>query len=250
MYAIRAEFIKLKRSMSWVVVVLLPVVLVLAGSLMSLIDGNRLEDGWHTLWLRSFVFYGLFPLSAGIAILASLVWRVEHRGSNWNALSAGPTSSLRIVVSKTAAIAVLATVMQLIAVATVVIIGVFAFGLPGFPPWRYLVATVMIIAAAVPVAAFQSFLSMRMRSFAGPVLVAFLAACASSVMLVAEFGSTVFISPYATLTRATQLGTATFADTGTITGTVLASLAVASIILTAAAIAVSTVRLERGEIRT
>ena len=250
MYAVCAEFIKLKRSMSWVVVVLLPVVLVLAGSLMTLIDGNRLEDGWHTVWLRSFVFYGLFPLPVGIAILASLVWRVEHRGSNWNALGAGPTSSLRIVVSKTAAVTVLATAMQLIAVATVILIGVFAFGLSGFPPLRYFVATVMIIAAAMPVAAFQSFLSMWMRSFAGPVLIAFLAACASSLMLVAEFDPVVFFSPYATLTRATQLGTATFADAGTITGPVLASIAVASIILTAAAIAVGAVRLERGEIRT
>ena len=86
MNSIAAEFSKLKRSLSWAVVVLLPIVLVVSGLIMTLIDGRGLEDGWHTLWMRSIVFYGLFPLSVGIAILASLVWRAEHRGSNWNAL--------------------------------------------------------------------------------------------------------------------------------------------------------------------
>ena len=80
MNTISAEFLKLKRSMSWAVVIILPLVLAITGVVNTLVDGNPLEDGWHTLWLRAVVFYGLFPLAIGIGILASLVWRSEHRG--------------------------------------------------------------------------------------------------------------------------------------------------------------------------
>src|SRR5699024_6107682 len=71
MNALAAELSKLKRSLSWAVVVLLPIVLVVTGSIMTLIDGRGLEDGWHSLWMRSVDFYGLFPLPVGIAVLAS-----------------------------------------------------------------------------------------------------------------------------------------------------------------------------------
>lgn len=46
--------------MSWAVVILLPAVFVLLGTIMTIIDGTGLDDGWNTLWMRSFVFYGLF----------------------------------------------------------------------------------------------------------------------------------------------------------------------------------------------
>lgn len=245
-----AELVKLKRSLSWAVIVLLPIVMVATGSVMTLIEGRGLEDGWHTLWMRSIVFYGLFPLAVGIAILASLIWRAEHRGSNWNALMAGPTSSLRIVLAKAAVIAVLAAVMQVVAVATTVVLGKFAFGLSGFLPPQYLAVSAVIVVACIPLAVLQSWLSMQMRSFAAPVAVAFLGAGFSAFLLVVGLDAAIFISPYATVSRATQLGTATFADTGDITGMVLATIAAASLVLSAVLAAANTLVLERSDART
>ncbi|AXE38302.1 ABC transporter permease [Acidipropionibacterium virtanenii] len=247
MHAIAAELVKLKRSMSWTIVIFLPVALVLLGTFMTIIEGTGLEDGWHTLWMRSFVFYGLFPLPVGIAILASLVWQPEHRGSNWNALMSGPTSSLRIVTAKTTAITLLAILMQIIALAVVVLLGKLVFGLPGFVPATYLGIFALLLLACVPVAALQSWLSMVMRSFAAPVAVAFIGAGFSSLLLVLKLDPVMFISPYAALTRATQLGTATFADTGVITATVLAMIAAASVLLTGVITAICTAVLERGD---
>ncbi|GLI31811.1 MULTISPECIES: ABC transporter permease [Brachybacterium] len=250
MNALAAEFSKLKRSLSWAVVVLLPIVLVATGSIMTLIDGRGLEDGWHTLWMRSIVFYGLFPLSVGIAILASLVWRAEHRGSNWNALMAGPTPSLPIVIAKAAVISVLAAIMQVIAVVTTVALGKIGFGLPGFLPPEYLAISLLIILASVPVAVLQSWLSMQMRSFAPPVAVAFLGAGFSAFLLVVGLDAAIFISPYAALSRATQMGTATFADTGDITTGVIAAIIAACLLLSTLLAAANTVVLERADART
>ncbi|MFW6597373.1 ABC transporter permease [Propionibacteriaceae bacterium Y2011] len=250
MQTLTAELVKLKRSMSWLLVVLLPVVLVLTGSIMTIVEGTGLDDDWQTLWMRSFVFYGLFPLPVGIAMSASLVWRPEHRGSNWNALLSGPTSSLRIVVAKATSVALLAVVMQLVALGVVALLGKLVFGLPGFVPPTQLGIFGLIVLACVPVAALQSWLSMVMRSFAAPVAVAFVGAGLSSALLVMGLDAVMFVSPYAALTRATQLGTATFADTGTIAPAVVVMIAAASLVLTGIATALNTAVLERGEART
>lgn len=250
MNAIGAELVKLKRSLSWAVVVLLPITLVVSGSVMTLIDGRPLEDGWHTLWMRSIVFYGLFPLAVGIAILASLIWRAEHRGSNWNALMSGPTSSLRIVLAKATVIGMLAAIMQVLAVATTIVLGKLVFQLPGFLPGEYLIAAVVIIVACFPVAVLQSWLSMLMRSFAAPVAVAFVGAGISAFLLVLKLTPAIFISPYATVSRATQLGTSTFADTGEVTGPVVALIIGAALILSAVLTTADTAILERGDTRT
>ncbi len=102
MNAFSAEMIKLRRSQAWAVVVLLPLIIAGVGTFNTIASGAELAEGWRTLWLRTVVFYGLFPLALGVAVLASLVWRSEHRGGNWNALMSGPVPSARIVIAKTA----------------------------------------------------------------------------------------------------------------------------------------------------
>ncbi|RZT85847.1 hypothetical protein EV383_2734 [Pseudonocardia sediminis] len=247
MGSLRAEFGKLRRSLSWAVVVLLPLTAIVSGTATTLASGAALAQGWHTLWLRVVVFHGLFPLAAGIAVLASLVWRVEHRGSNWNALMGRSTSSLGVVAGKAAVLAALVAAMQVVLVAGTVLAGKTAFGLPGFLPARYLLVSVLVVLACLPVAALQSALSMLMRSFAAPVAVALLGAAASVGLLMTAGGGAVVV-PYALLTRTTQLGTGTFADTGPVTAGVVAVLVVASVVLTAAVVAVSAAVLDRRDI--
>jgi lantibiotic transport system permease protein len=247
--AVHAEFLKLTRSLSWAVVVLLPVAMVIAGAVNTLASGEQPENGWHTMWLRSVVFYGLFPLAIGIGILASLVWRVEHRGGNWNALMSGSTSSLRIVVAKATVVAVLAAAMQAVLLLSVVAIGKVVFGLPGMLPGKYVAISLLIVLACIPVAVVQSGLSMVMRSFATPVSVAFLGAGASVALLLAKLDAVTFLIPYALISRATQLGTGTFADTGTITGGDIACIGIATVILTGALIAGSAAILDRRDTR-
>lgn len=106
-------------------------------------------------------------LAGSIAILASLVWRVEHRGGNWNALMSGPTSSLRIVVAKGATVAWLAAAMQAV-----------------------------LAVACIPAAVAQSALSLFLRSFAAPIAVALAGAAVSTAALMAA-GSVGLISPTA-----------------------------------------------------
>lgn len=110
MKPVLAEILKLRGSTSWAVAVLLPVASVVSACVFVR------PDGWRLLWIRSVGFYGMALLPVGLAVLASLVWRVEHRGSNWNVLMSTPVPTWRTVVAKAAAVWLLASGMQLVLV--------------------------------------------------------------------------------------------------------------------------------------
>lgn len=248
MGALNAELIKLKRSLAWPIVVFLPIVLVLVGAATQLANGEQPRDGWHTVWLQSVGFYGLFPLAIGIAILGSLVWRTEHRGSNWNALMSGPTTSLSIVAAKATIVAGLTAIMQLILLLAVVTIGKLAFGLPSMLPDQYIGITVLLVLATIPAAVIQSALSMFMRSFAAPIAVA-LVASGTSVGALMALGNVALVSPYGLATRTALLGTGSFVDEGTITRGDVSAILTATGTLTVGLVAVTTVILERRDTR-
>lgn len=250
MGSVRAEFLKVRRSASWVVAVLLPVAVVVAGAVNTLVAGQQPEDGWHTVWVRSVVFHGLFPLPVGIAVLASLVWRVEHKGGNWNALMSGPTSTLRLLVGKAVVIVALTAVAQVVLLLTVVTIGAGVFGLSGGLPIEYLAVGVVIVIAGVPVAVLQSGASMLLRSFAAPVAVAFLGAGASMVLLLAKLDVASVVVPYSLLGRATRLGTGTFTDSGAISGGDIAMLVLGALAQSAVLLAATTALLDRRDVHT
>lgn len=213
MGSVYTEFLKLKRSMSWAVVLLLPIIMVSTGSMSSIAGGGQFDDGWHTLWIRSIGFYGMAILSVGIAILASLVWRVEHRGSNWNALMSRPVPTLQVVVGKTTAISALAAMMQLVFVVAVIVFGK-TLGLSGMLPGQYLISSALVILACVPVAALQSALSSFFRSFAVPVAIALVLTGASTMALLMKIEA-ISALPHAALTAATQIGTTLVSGEGT-----------------------------------
>lgn len=214
MGSVYCEFLKLKRSMSWAVVVLLPFAMVLVASVSTIVAQGQFADGWHTLWIRSIGFYGMAILSVGIAIMASLVWRVEHRNGNWNALMSRPIPTAQLVIGKVVAVATLAAIMQLVFVIAVVTLGKLAFGLPGMLPTEYFLGSFLVIVAGVPVAALQSALSTFLRSFAAPVAIALAFTGASTMALLLQVQG-VLVLPYALLTHATQIGTTLVSGEGT-----------------------------------
>lgn len=250
MGSVRAEFLKLKRSMSWAVVVLLPVTVVVAGAVSTLVSGAPPGDGWHTVWLRSVVFYGLFPLPVGIAIVASLVWRVEHRGGNWNALMSAPTTATRLLFGKAIVVTALSAAMQTVLLVAVIVLGKLVFGLAGMLPAEYFVISVVIVVGGMPVAVLQSGVSMLLRSFAAPVAVSFLGTGMSVVFLLTRLEGAATVLPYALVSRATQLGTGTFADTGQVTVGTVAVLVLCGLAQSGVLLAATAALLNRRDVHT
>ncbi|KQU55223.1 ABC transporter [Rhodococcus sp. Leaf278] len=248
MNAFSAEMIKLRRSQAWTVVVLLPLIIAGVGTFNTITSGEELADGWHTLWLRTVVFYGLFPLALGVAVLASLAWRSEHRGGNWNALMSGPVSSVRIVIAKTAVVATLTAAMNVVMLAAVVVLGKVVFSLDGMLPTELFATSALVVVASLPLAALQSGLSMAIRSFAVPIAIALVGAGLSVFLLTAEVTGAIFVLPYALATRATQLATGTFGDSGSLTTAAALSVLAATALLALAVVASTARTLDRRDI--
>lgn len=249
-----SEFLKLKRSMSWSVVILLPVLMVFFGSFSTFVGEGEFTEGWDTLWIRTVGFYGMAILSIGIAVLASLVWRVEHKNSNWNALMSRSVPTSQIVIGKIAAIWVLAAVMQVIFMATVIVLGKFIFGLPGMLPTDYYITGSLVIVAQLPVIAFQSALSTFFRSFAAPVAIGLLLTGASTMALLMKIPG-IIATPYALLTQTTQAGSAavmsgsTSFDVSALTPGVVGITLALSAVLTVVIIAGTSIILNRSDTR-
>ena len=247
MNSIHSEFLKLKRSMSWAVVLVVPIIMVLAGSMSTMLAQGTFEDGWHTLWIRSVGFYGMAILPVAVAILASLVWRVEHKNSNWNALMSRPVPTSEVVLGKVAAIAALAASMQLVLLVTVIGLGKLVFGLEGMLPAKYLLGSPLIMLACVPLAALQSALSAFLR-------IALVMTSASTLLLQLKLTAALAL-PYGLVTHTTQLGTSlvsgqrtsfavpelSLASAGIVTG--------AAVVLTALIVAITSMALNRTDTR-
>ncbi|OLO90624.1 ABC transporter [Actinomyces naeslundii] len=199
MSSVIIEFLKLRRSASWGVVLVLPTVSVLCACVLV-----RPTD-WQLLWVRSIGFYGMVLLPVSLGVLASFVWRVEHQGSNGLALMSGPVPTWRTVAAKAAAAWLLAAVMQFVLMLAATTVGALVLGLPGILPSRYLVAGLLIAVACAPVCALQSGLSAFTRSFAVPVAIGLALTGVGTTALLVHIPAA-WLLPHALVTRTTQIG--------------------------------------------
>lgn len=174
MNEIRAEMMKLRRSAVWFLVIVLPTFAVTTGSVNFMYAQGSLSHTWESYWAQVTLFYGLIYLSVGIAVLASTVWRMEHRG-NWPRLLTAPVCRWRIAAAKLTILAFLVFVMQVVLLVLGWCVGMIVAGLPTVIPTPAVIVLILSVVPGVALAAIQSLLSMILRSFAAPIAIAVLA---------------------------------------------------------------------------
>ena len=162
-----AEVIKLKRSSVWVVAVLLPLLAVITGTFNFYRNLGVFSAEWGALTSQISLFYSMFFCSLGVALLASAAWRMEHRGTSWNAMRTSPHSPVSVVLAKTLVI-VLPVLIVLAWIS-----GAFVMGLGLAMPSTVIASNLLAVVSIIPLIALQSLLSMLMRSFAAPVALGF-----------------------------------------------------------------------------
>lgn len=210
-----AEAIKLKRSSVWVVAVLLPLLAVITGTFNFYGNRETIPQTWVSLTSQMTLFYSMMFCSLGVALLASAVWRAEHRGTSWNAMRATSHSPTAVALAKTLIIFVPVLAMQVILVLLAWISGTFVMGLgPAMPP-TFIVSGLLAVVAAAPLVAVQSLLSMLMRSFAAPVAVAFVG-CVISFGLLASQSPLVHVFPQGILSMTLSLGSSAISSAGSL----------------------------------
>ena len=244
-----AELTKLRRSALWVIAVVLPVLAVTAGTINYTANQGVLSSGWESYWSQAVLFYGLFFMSMGVAVLASAAWRMEHRGHNWNLLMATPARPAAIVGAKIASLTLVVMAMQMVLLVLVVGVGVFLLDLEGAPPWEYVVVALLGIVAALPVVAAQSLLSMLIRSFTAPVAVGLLGCAIGTGLLYSGQGGVVsYLFPHSLVTSALFLGNDAVSDAAGLDLGVMGSIMLAAVVLTGGLWALSTHLLARRDL--
>lgn len=228
-----AELVKLKRSSLWIVAIILPVLAITTGTMNYQNNSGALDGGWASFTSQVVLFYGLLFFSIGIGLLTATVWRVEHRGTNWNLLLTTTRRTVPLAAAKIGAIALAVIVMQLILVAGTFISGTFLLSLDGPFPWQFAVIGLLTIVAALPLIAVQSLLSMLLKSFAVPVAICLI----GCVVGVASVTSTAlqpvgYILPQAIITRAMNLGSTAISGSGELTLSDLLPIIITSLTLT------------------
>jgi hypothetical protein len=214
----RAELVKLKRSTTWLIALILPLLAVTTGTVNFANNTDLLDAGWASFTSQVVLFYGLLFFSMGIGLLAATAWRMEHRGTNWNLLLTTTRQPIRLVLAKIAAIAVPVFFMQAVLVVATLISGVFVLHLDGAFPWQFALVGALAVIAALPLVAIQSLLSMLLRSFAAPVAIC-LVGCVIGVATVTSIAlrPLSYVVPQAINTRTLNLGSTAIAKSGGLT---------------------------------
>lgn len=214
----RAELLKLKRSTTWLIALILPLLAVTTGTINLANNPDALTAGWASFTSQVVLFYGLLFYSIGIALLAATAWRMEHRGTNWNLLLTTTRHPIRLVLAKIAVITVPVAFMQAVLVTGTLISGAFVLRLGGAIPWQFALVGVLSIIAALALIALQSLLSMLLKSFAAPVAICLLG-CVLGVATVTSVGlrPISYVLPQAINTRALNLGSTALTGSGGLT---------------------------------
>ena len=114
----------------------------------------------------------MFFFAPLVGIYAAYLWRLEHTGHNWNRIMAAPVPPILLYLAKLAVVLKMALLTQLWVCVLYVACGKLWAGLPGFPPLEILLWIMRGALGSVAIIALQLLLSMVIRSFAVPVLIA------------------------------------------------------------------------------
>lgn len=214
----RAELIKLKRSSTWLVALVLPLLAVSTGTANLANNIDQLSHGWSSFTSQVVLFYGLLFYSMGISLLAATVWRMEHRGTNWNLLLTSTRKPIELVLAKVAVIAMPVLFMQLVLVAGTLVSGIAVLHLDGAIPWGFALVELIAAVAGLALVAVQSMLSMLVKSFAAPIAIC-LVGCVVGVASVTSTGlrPLSYVLPQAINTRALNLGSTALSGSGGLT---------------------------------
>ena len=166
------EILKLKRSPAWIAFFIVPAVSAIIGTINYLGNISILKDGWYSLWTQHTLFLCYFFMPIIIGLFAGCIWRVDHNGTNMNLLMTHQKAE-RVVLGKYAATCFISAI-SIVWVAILYLISGFVIHIDGQLPSGLIRWLGFGILGACVICAFQVFVSLVIRNFILPIIIAFL----------------------------------------------------------------------------
>lgn len=155
-------------------VVLLPVLAVVTGSINYVNNPGTLGRNWASFSSQVTLFYGLMFYSVGVSLIVSSLWRIEHRGNNWNSLLSNTERLGSLLLTKMFVAFILTLGMQIVLIVISLVSGLLIVDVPEGSPANLILVSMFAVIGAMPLIALQTLLSVFLRSFAAPVVVCIL----------------------------------------------------------------------------
>lgn len=168
---IKSENQKLKHSVIFPACIVIPVIPAIMGTFNYLQNLSILKGQWYSLWTQLTLFYATFFYAPLIALYCSYLWRLEHRGNNWNTFMSMPVPVPCLFLGKLAVILRVTLITQLW-VGILFLVSGKLIGLPGMIPFQIIFWLLRGSLAAIAIGALQLLLSMVIRSFSVPIGIA------------------------------------------------------------------------------
>lgn len=170
---IKSENSKLKYSYIWLAFFIIPILPAAIGTFNYLGNIEILTNGWYSLWTQHTLFYADFFHGPLIAAYCSYLWRLEHLNGNWNRIMTVPVRRSCIFISKFASVFGMAFLTQLW-VGLLFYLSDRLAGLKRPMPSEIIVWLLLGGIGSIAVIGLQLLLSMVIRSFSIPVIIALL----------------------------------------------------------------------------
>ena len=166
------EILKLKGSPAWIAFFIVPAISAAIGTVNYLANLSILKEGWYSLWTQHTLFLCYFFMPVIIGIFTGCIWRVEHSGTNMNILMTHQRPAM-IVLGKYAATCFITSVSLIWVVALYLIAGSMIH-IDGELPSGIIQWMGLGILSSWVICAFQVLVSLVIRNFVLPIIVAFL----------------------------------------------------------------------------
>lgn len=185
--AMRAEWMKLRRSMIWLAMATLPLLSAVLGTFNFLSNIAILQHEWYSLWTQHALFYCLLFAPTLTGVYCAYVCRLEHLNHNWNQVCTQPVGALTLVLSKLAVVSGLSAVTQAL-IGVFFILGGKLAGITAPVPVELAYWLLRGWVSLTVYAALLLLPSLVFRSFAIPVAIGMLAGFLGLPALVKGFG--------------------------------------------------------------
>lgn len=166
-----AEKMKMKSPVLLFIFLFIPLFPAIMGTFNYLNNLSILHDGWYSLWTQHTLFYTNFFFAPMIAVYASYLWRLEHKNHNWNKIMTAPVPFYDLLLAKFLCVTKIMLATQLWVFLLFILCGKLAH-LPGMVPSTLLIWMLRGCIGSLGIISLQLLLSMCIRSFSVPIIIA------------------------------------------------------------------------------
>ncbi|MBY5033713.1 ABC transporter permease [Streptococcus gallolyticus] len=171
MSSLSLELMKLRRSKLWLPILLLPLLSMLFGTANYLGNRQVLTHQWLSLFTQVYLFYGMFFFPALVGLVLAFIWHNEHRKNGLKLMLLSTYSHGKMIGTKMLVATGLVFVAQLLLFACYSIVGL-VLKFDSTYPISLLSIALLTTLFILPLISLQSYLSLRIHSFAAPSFVA------------------------------------------------------------------------------